>query len=554
MGGRLIGAGLALVLLSGCSAGPPGTEDEEPEPTAKASPTPQPSVAAAPDPKGAITTRPLYTEQITGEASVTLHRVDGDTMVARMKVRNEKGGGFRVWPALADQSGPIDHYPWNGFSGVAWLDPDGRSLHKPYFRPDRSCLCSTSGKSGKEERYLGEGEEIDVHAVLDAPPEDVKAVTLVTSLAEPFVDVPISDGAPDGVEFDDPEDEPDAEPETADLEAVTETRDSMVFDNADHWAVNLPADDLFFPNSARLTGLGTRTLEDMAKRMREERVTEAAIGGHTDDSDDASVSGPLSTAQAESVEKALGEGLKGRVALTAKGYGNGNPIADNGTDPGRERNRRITISLPKDQELHPMAPAPPSGSPSPGASPSPEPPDAPSPTPSTPLWNGPSPTPSAGPGDRRGKGRPAAEFAVTGAAAAGEEPRVDVALTGLRAVSERSALLGYEVTNPGDEEVLLNLDSVSDQWRAFRAGAAHAVYLDSPGDLRAHPVRVRSVDDEKAAPYCLCSSTSGISNGTDTLGPGQTRRFYAVLPIEPGAKAASVKIGVMPEMKGVRID
>jgi OOP family OmpA-OmpF porin len=69
------------------------------------------------------------------------------------------------------------------------------------------------------------------------------------------------------------------------------------------------------------------------------------IQGHTDSSGSEELNLNLSQSRAEAVMSAL---LTRRVltsGLTAKGYGSADPIADNGTDEGRETNRRIVFRL-----------------------------------------------------------------------------------------------------------------------------------------------------------------------------------------------------------------
>jgi OmpA-OmpF porin, OOP family len=56
----------------------------------------------------------------------------------------------------------------------------------------------------------------------------------------------------------------------------------------------------------------------------------------------------LSQHRAEAVAAALRPQLRGvQVTLHSRGYGETNPVASNATEAGRQRNRRVTIVLPR---------------------------------------------------------------------------------------------------------------------------------------------------------------------------------------------------------------
>jgi len=69
------------------------------------------------------------------------------------------------------------------------------------------------------------------------------------------------------------------------------------------------------------------------------------IGGHTDSQGPSEVNRRLSEERAEAVVAALGAAGLDQVTLSARGYGEEMPVADNETAEGRARNRRIEISL-----------------------------------------------------------------------------------------------------------------------------------------------------------------------------------------------------------------
>jgi len=67
------------------------------------------------------------------------------------------------------------------------------------------------------------------------------------------------------------------------------------------------------------------------------------IEGHTDSTGSADFNQTLSEKRADSVRDYLiGQGLQANT-LTAQGFGMANPIADNNTAAGRQKNRRVEI-------------------------------------------------------------------------------------------------------------------------------------------------------------------------------------------------------------------
>lgn len=101
----------------------------------------------------------------------------------------------------------------------------------------------------------------------------------------------------------------------------------------------------FAPGSADLDPSADSTLDKIAAIMKNCADFPIEIGGHTDSQGRDEMNQELSQARAESVLNAL---MSRRVLtgnLTARGYGETKPIADNRTEEGREQNRRIEVRL-----------------------------------------------------------------------------------------------------------------------------------------------------------------------------------------------------------------
>ena len=101
----------------------------------------------------------------------------------------------------------------------------------------------------------------------------------------------------------------------------------------------------FEPGSATLDDDSRDTVQAIAEVF--ERCLEAPIeiGGHTDSQGREEMNLNLSKGRAEAVLTALRGARVKLKSLTAEGYGETQPIADNGTEEGREANRRIEFRL-----------------------------------------------------------------------------------------------------------------------------------------------------------------------------------------------------------------
>jgi OOP family OmpA-OmpF porin len=79
--------------------------------------------------------------------------------------------------------------------------------------------------------------------------------------------------------------------------------------------------------------------------MRGEPNLRAEIAGHTDSSGDDAYNLRLSQQRAESVLQFLASQGIERSRLVARGYGETEPVADNGSPSGRDRNRRVEFNV-----------------------------------------------------------------------------------------------------------------------------------------------------------------------------------------------------------------
>lgn len=101
----------------------------------------------------------------------------------------------------------------------------------------------------------------------------------------------------------------------------------------------------FETNSSQLRSSSRQVLEDTASTLKQNPDVKVEIAGYTDDRGDAKYNQWLSQRRAEQVRQYLVAHGVDSVQLTAKGYGEANPVADNGTAAGRARNRRVELHI-----------------------------------------------------------------------------------------------------------------------------------------------------------------------------------------------------------------
>ena len=97
----------------------------------------------------------------------------------------------------------------------------------------------------------------------------------------------------------------------------------------------------FESGASELSERGEETLDEVAAVMRDCGRLALEVGGHTDSQGPAETNQQLSQARAETVISALMDRRVLVSELTARGYGESRPIADNSTASGRAANRRI---------------------------------------------------------------------------------------------------------------------------------------------------------------------------------------------------------------------
>ncbi|UPT72280.1 MAG: OmpA family protein [Flavobacterium sp. JAD_PAG50586_2] len=110
--------------------------------------------------------------------------------------------------------------------------------------------------------------------------------------------------------------------------------------------INYIGSKLFFENgSDKLKVASLSLLDELVRIMNKYDGASLTIDGHTDSNGSDAFNETLSQKRTDSVRTyLLGKGITGS-RLTAKGYGESKPIADNKTSLGRAKNRRVELKV-----------------------------------------------------------------------------------------------------------------------------------------------------------------------------------------------------------------
>lgn len=119
--------------------------------------------------------------------------------------------------------------------------------------------------------------------------------------------------------------------------------------NEELLAVTFKSDVLFDVNSATLKPGAYSEINRVARVLVEYPRTTVQIAGHTDSSGSETYNQNLSERRGLSVQNALSSQGVDASRMQVIGYGEGQPIADNATEAGRQLNRRVVVTIAPQQ-------------------------------------------------------------------------------------------------------------------------------------------------------------------------------------------------------------
>ncbi len=120
--------------------------------------------------------------------------------------------------------------------------------------------------------------------------------------------------------------------------AVTQTQDNQL-------KLNIPSDISFDTGRADIKANLRPILDQFANGLANQPNTEIRIVGHTDNVGSNATNDPLSVQRAQAARDYLSSRGVAASHVSVAGRGEHEPIADNSTEAGRARNRRVEIFL-----------------------------------------------------------------------------------------------------------------------------------------------------------------------------------------------------------------
>lgn len=143
-----------------------------------------------------------------------------------------------------------------------------------------------------------------------------------------------------------------APPKVLDIKSVVEDQsgDERREDTNADVTFALQAEVLFSKDSAKLSDDAKARIATIADEVKKQNATRIRVFGFTDNLGSAAHGDILSRQRANAVQAVLDQDLNDpNVTFEVRGYGEQYPVADNSTEEGRRKNRRVEVSFPRSQ-------------------------------------------------------------------------------------------------------------------------------------------------------------------------------------------------------------
>ena len=326
--GRISTIALTLV-ISGCVVTTEETPKELEEPAASDNheSEQQEDIVLA----SSITTSTSIGEDLKVEINA-LERVGGDFLRLRFSVTNNSPDNFTLGYNLAAKETE------DSGGGITLIDSVNQQRYISYKQSDGRCFCNAL------DRNISSGSSEQLWVIFPAPPDDLESMTVVTPATPPMLDIPISDSS-ESIDSSNLQ-----EREVLDLTLISDNLEDQTgrTESGEEVSILLSSDVLFESNRSDLSDEAHEILKQVAQEIDDASSSTVLIDGHADNTGADSLNLPLSEDRAQSVEAALKELItREGIKFEVEGHGSADPIADNETEEGRERNRRVSVTFEK---------------------------------------------------------------------------------------------------------------------------------------------------------------------------------------------------------------
>ncbi|MGC9495194.1 OmpA family protein [Streptomyces sp. WG7] len=143
-----------------------------------------------------------------------------------------------------------------------------------------------------------------------------------------------------------------AQAKVLDIKSVVEEQsgDERREDTNTSVTLALQAEVLFGKNSAKLGAESKSRITGIAEEIKAQNATRVRVFGFTDNLGSSAHGDALSKQRANAVHDVLSQALNDAdITYEVRGYGEDYPIADNSTEAGRKKNRRVEVSFPRSE-------------------------------------------------------------------------------------------------------------------------------------------------------------------------------------------------------------
>ncbi|MEV6496047.1 OmpA family protein [Streptomyces prunicolor] len=110
----------------------------------------------------------------------------------------------------------------------------------------------------------------------------------------------------------------------------------------------LQAEVLFSKDSSKLSAEAKSRIDAIAEEIKKQNASTVRVFGFTDNLGSSAHGDVLSKQRADAVQAVLDSDLNNpAITFEVRGYGEQYPIADNSTEAGRKKNRRVEVTFPR---------------------------------------------------------------------------------------------------------------------------------------------------------------------------------------------------------------